>query len=306
MHQAILLGVIAASVLLVGTASQKPNEYCNKEMTVCSCPQNEQICHFELAIEHLITFVRYSHNSPSGTAGKPYFINDDGELQRITTFTDKETCNETNCTQANTADGLYRTFIGINGRLPGPTLIVYKGQILMVDVINNLINEPTVIHWHGFVQINTPWMDGAGIISQYPIQSGASFRYIVNTTDSGTFWYHSHSGAQRSEGALGGLVVKDKAETKGYPIEHEDIPEQHTFTLLDWQREDTAMRYHKRLSKQRYYPTSEIEKPPTVKNDFYDPTHGQDGAAEGLVPYWSGLINGMGKHRNVQFKNSML
>ncbi len=309
MYYLTLLHCIAACLLLATAVAQKPNEYCNAEMTTCSCPESVEICYFEFSVERLITFVRYTMNNPTGTSGNVYFINDTGHLQHVRIPSGGPTvatCNETDCTQANTADGLtYRTFIGINGRLPGPTLVVYKDQTLVVDVINMLFSEVTTIHWHGFKQINTPFMDGAGIVSQCPIEPGTSFRYIFKADDAGTFWYHSHSGAQRSEGLFGGLVVKDKSDTEDYPITHVDLPEQHTLTLLDWQREDSTTLVWKEFSKLRYFPASNecTDKVPTSTDDFHFSTQGVDGSAIGSIEYWSGLINGMGKHTDVEFKN---
>ena len=36
-----------------------------------------------------------------------------------------------------------------NGFIPGPTLIVNEGQVVIVNVLNRLISESTSLHWHG-------------------------------------------------------------------------------------------------------------------------------------------------------------
>ena len=248
------------------------------------------------------------HNTPFGSAGKSFFIDNNGELQHVGFSPDTTGCNATNCTQANTADGLtYRTFIGINDRLPGPTLVVYKGQTLVIDVVNMLRNEATTIHWHGLSQLNAPWMDGAGMISQCPIQPGTSFRYILKPMQAGTFWYHSHSGFQRGDGMAGGLVIKEHSNAERYPIDHIDLPEQHTVMLLDWQREDATTQHWKDLSKLRrnvLYNVSYDSVP--MPGDFVFGTAGVDGSGIGLHRFWSGLINGLGKHPDLDFKNSRL
>ena len=101
-----------------------------------------------------------------------------------------------------------------------------------MDVVNLLTTEETSIHWHGMHQHNTPWMDGVGYISQCPIQAGASFRYIFKATPAGSFWYHSHSGPQRTDGLFGALIVREKQIPDGLPA-FKDMPGEHTLTLLD-------------------------------------------------------------------------
>ena len=309
MHSAThLLHIVAVCWLFVGCLNQTANEYCDDDMTACSCPESEEICYFELSVQRLITFTRYVRNTPFGSAGKAHYINDTGELVHIPTSPDRTGCNETNCTQANTADSrTYRTFIGINGRLPAPTLIVYEGQTIVANVVNMLQNEVTTIHWHGLTQFNTPWMDGAGIISQCPIEPGASFRYIFKANRAGTFWYHSHSGFQRADGMAGALVVRDRSDAENYPIDHEDIPEGHTVILLDWQREDATTLFWKGLSKLRRSPSSDslVDAVP-LPGEFEFGTAGADGVGVSTIGFWSGLVNGLGRHPDVDFKNSRL
>ena len=295
-------------MLFRGGQCQTSNQYCNDDMTACSCPESDEVCYFELAVQRLITFTRYVHNTPFGSAGKSYYINDLGELEHVPFSPDRTGCSATNCTQANTADGLtYRTFVGINGRLPGPTLVVYEGQTIVADVINMLQTEATTVHWHGLEQFNTPWMDGAGINSQCPIQPGTSFRYIFKASKAGTFWYHSHSGFQRGDGMFGGLVIKDRSDAERYAIDHVDLPEQHTVTLLDWQREDGTSLFWKSLSKLRRVSSHDdlIDSVP-LPGDFDFGTAGVDGSGAGVVRFWSALVNGLGWHRDLPYNNTIL
>ena len=307
----IVLHCIAVSLLLSCVLSQAANQYCNDDMTACSCPESEEVCYFELVIQRLLTFTRYTTDLPPGIGGKLFIITDSGELEYVSALPHslRFGCNATNCTQANMADGrTYRTFIAVNGRLPGPTLIVYEGQTIVVDVVNMLHSEVTTVHWHGLIQVNTPWMDGAGIISQCPIEPGTSFRYIFSASQAGTFWYHAHSGNQRSDGFIGGFVIKEKSGADKYPLEHVDLPDQHTLTLVDWQREEATTTFVKTVTKLISFtpnsstPTDSI----LTSDDFIFSTQSFDGSAVGIVPFWSGLINGMGKHPDVEFKNSRL
>ena len=52
-------------------------------------------------------------------------------------------------------------------------------------------------------------MDGAAGVSQCPIAPGGQFVYnfTIPLDQSGTFWYHAHSGLSRADGLYGGLVV---------------------------------------------------------------------------------------------------
>ena len=288
------------------------NKDCTDDMRVCICSNEERACYFQFAVQRLITFTRYLNGMPTGYGGRSYYINDDGKLEYLPpkggTGPEQYGCSETNCSQANTVDSkTYRTFIGINGRFPGPTLIVYQSQTVVVHVINMLLSEVTTIHWHGVEQRGTYWMDGAGTVSQCPIVPGTSFTYIFNVSTAGTFWYHSHSGAQKSEGLFGALVVKNETETKNYPIDFLDIPDEHTLTLFDWQREETTNLFWKTLAKVRQFSASS-ECPddiPTTRVDFHI-TRGVDQSAIGIFEWWSGLINGLGKHADVPFNRSIL
>ena len=186
-------------------------------------------------------------------------------------------------------------------------LIVYRHQTISVEVVNMMLTEVTTIHWHGLAQLNTYWMDGAGTVSQCPIEPGTSFTYVFNFITAGTFWYHSHSGAQRSEGLFGALIVRDEDETRNYPNQFNDIPEEHTLTLLDWQREESTTLFWKDLAKIR--PTTPVEQcpdnVPTTPQKF-ELTRGVDKSGIGTFSWWSGVINGLGKHEDVAFKNSIL
>lgn len=52
-------------------------------------------------------------------------------------------------------------------------------------------------------------MDGAVGVTQRPIPPGSTFTYnfTIPADQSGTFWYHAHSGLIRADGLYGGLIV---------------------------------------------------------------------------------------------------
>jgi iron transport multicopper oxidase len=53
-------------------------------------------------------------------------------------------------------------------------------------------------------------MDGASMISQCPIPTGATFVYDFQIGEQiGTYWYHSHSAAQYGDGLRGAFIIED-------------------------------------------------------------------------------------------------
>ena len=302
---------------------------CPDQQEACKCRKTAKACQFRLDIEELQTFTSYKINKDGdivtrGTPGDTYFITQNGFVASIaptsepvpeqgpcwnasmlrseTDFTDMR------CSIPTMVDGRsYRQFIAVNGRMPGPTLIVYKNQYVVIDVFNHLTNEGVTIHWHGIHQRGTPWMDGVASVSQAPIVPGGQFRYIFEATPSGTHWYHSHLGAQRTDGLFGALIVRESDEEYQDIMAdvHEDVgnltfmdlPDMHTITLLDWQRESSVNLFVKIHSTLGFYPQL---CPSTLPNNshvlYYPRTSSTDGIEVGPVPYWSGLINGRGRY----------
>lgn len=99
---------------------------------------------------------------------------------------------------------------------PGPLLRVTAGDVLRVDVDNQL-PAATSVHWHGLALRND--MDGVPGMTQDPIAAGGSFRYEFTVPDPGTYFYHPHSGVQLDRGLYGVLVVDDPGEPGRYDQE---------------------------------------------------------------------------------------
>jgi FtsP/CotA-like multicopper oxidase with cupredoxin domain len=95
--------------------------------------------------------------------------------------------------------------------MPGPTLRLRQGDELKVRLTNRL-DQPTTVHWHGCGVPNA--MDGAIGITQEGIKPGESFDYRFPLTDSGTFWYHPGTFADRLQqiatGCFGALIVEER------------------------------------------------------------------------------------------------
>ncbi|BDW89358.1 copper resistance system multicopper oxidase [Thalassospira tepidiphila] len=95
--------------------------------------------------------------------------------------------------------------IGYNGASPGPTLRFKEGEEAVINVTNNL-KESTSIHWHGLI---LPYqMDGVPGISFPGIEPGETFTYRIPVKQSGTYWFHSHSGFQEPDGAYGSIIIE--------------------------------------------------------------------------------------------------
>ena len=117
----------------------------------------------------------------------------------------------------------------INGQVPGPTLLWRDGETLTLNVTNRL-TVPTSIHWHG---INPPFpMDGVPGVSFPGIAPGATFTYRIPVNQSGTYWYHSHSGLQEQTGVYGPLIVAPKRPD---PFRYD---REHVILLSDWSDDD--------------------------------------------------------------------
>ena len=100
-----------------------------------------------------------------------------------------------------------RQAIGYNGATPGPTLRFKEGENVTINVTNNL-DVTTSIHWHGLI---LPYnQDGVPNISYAGIKPGETFTYNFPIVQSGTYWFHSHSGFQEPDGAYGSIVIEAK------------------------------------------------------------------------------------------------
>ena len=92
----------------------------------------------------------------------------------------------------------------LNGAVPGPILRWRQGDTVTLAVTNTL-DEPTSIHWHG-VRVPSA-MDGVPGLSFDGIPPGETFTYRFRVHQSGTYWYHSHSGGQEQQGLYGASVI---------------------------------------------------------------------------------------------------
>ena len=116
-------------------------------------------------------------------------------------------------------DGKAGHAVTINGTVPGPLLRFKEGQTVRLSVTNDL-DEETSIHWHGLL---VPFqMDGVPGISFPGIKPGETFVYEFPVKQSGTYWYHSHSGLQEAEGQYGPIII-DPADPDPVAYDREHV-----------------------------------------------------------------------------------
>ncbi|XP_055589939.1 uncharacterized protein LOC129742118 [Uranotaenia lowii] len=137
--------------------------------------------------------------------------------------------------QCVTANGIERGIVSINRKVPGPSIVVCKGDTIVVDITNEMEGQAAAIHWHGFHQMDSPWMDGVPMVTQCPIVSGTHFRYSFKAEEPGTQWYHSHSGFQKANGHIGVAVVRNPKDVN-IDLYDYDLTE-HVMLLSDWTKE---------------------------------------------------------------------
>ncbi len=146
--------------------------------------------------------------------------------------------------QAVNFTGQQRIATAVNGSVPGPILRWREGDRVSLKVSNRLA-ESSSIHWHGMIL--PAGMDGVPDISFSGIAPGESFHYQFDVKQSGTYWYHSHSGFQEQTGLYGALIID--------PLEPEPFSYDRDYVILlsDWSDEDPTDIYAKLKKSSGYY-----------------------------------------------------
>ncbi|WP_339693042.1 copper resistance system multicopper oxidase [uncultured Parasphingorhabdus sp.] len=108
------------------------------------------------------------------------------------------------------ADGSFATggrsghAIAVNGTVPGPLIRLKEGEQTILSV-HNMLDVDSSVHWHGLL---LPFQfDGVPGISFPGIRPGARFDVPLTPRQSGTYWWHSHSGLQEQVGHYGPLII---------------------------------------------------------------------------------------------------
>ncbi len=120
----------------------------------------------------------------------------------------------------------------INETIPGPLIRLKEGQEVILNVTNHL-KEVSSIHWHGILLPSH--MDGVPGVSFSGIEPGTTFTYRFPVKQSGTYWYHSHSGGQELQGMYGAMILD--------PIEPEPFQYDRDYVVMlsEWSGESSEV-----------------------------------------------------------------
>ncbi len=144
--------------------------------------------------------------------------------------------------------GQTRQATAINGSVPAPVLRWKQGERVTLNVRNSLAHDSS-IHWHGIILPSN--MDGVPHISFPGIKPGETFKYEFDVNQSGTYWYHSHSGFQEQTGMYGAIVVEPN-EPAPYAYDRDYV-----VVLSDWSDEDPHDVYANLKKMPHIYNTNE-------------------------------------------------
>lgn len=174
-----------------------------------------------------------------------------------------------------------RKVIGINGEWPLPTIRVKKNDRVQIYLTNLLEDRNTSLHFHGLFQKDSNSMDGPEMVTQCPIAPGYTFLYNFTVDDqAGTFWYHSHSGAQYSDGLRGVFIIED---TEPLPFKYD---KEVTLTVSDWYHSEYTEIMHNFLN--RYNPTGAE---PIPQNSLFNDTRNVTWSVEPDTTYLLRIVN---------------
>ncbi|ANJ68372.1 hypothetical protein A9404_08330 [Halothiobacillus diazotrophicus] len=140
--------------------------------------------------------------------------------------------------------GQPRPAMTINGSIPGPTLRWREGDVVTLRVTNRL-KVSTSLHWHGII---LPFeMDGVPGLTYAGIAPGTTFTYRFRVQQSGTYWYHSHSGFQEQNAVYGAIVI-DPANADRVAYDRD-----HVVMLNDWSDASPDFIFNRLKTADGYY-----------------------------------------------------
>ena len=168
--------------------------------------------------------------------------------------------------------GRPRVATAVNGQLPGPVLRWREGDTVTLRVTNRLPVRSS-IHWHGILLPAA--MDGVPGLSFPGIDPGQSYVYRFPVQQSGTYWYHAHSGFQEQTGLYGPIVIEPRAAAR------QRADRDYTVLLSDWSDSDPDHLFATLKRQSDYYNRGE-----RTVGDFLAEVHARGWS--GAVSEWGG------------------
>ncbi|KAK1135838.1 hypothetical protein K0M31_000410 [Melipona bicolor] len=141
------------------------------------------------------------------------------------------------------ADGVSRMALTINRMMPGPSIQVCLGDLIVVDVTNKIAEDGITIHWHGVFQKDYQYYDGVPFVTQCPIVAGTTFRYQYLASNPGTHFYHAHTGLNKMDGVFGTLVIRAPREQDPNRKYFDTDYSSHVVIISDWMNEESTERF---------------------------------------------------------------
>ncbi|MBU0656983.1 MAG: copper resistance system multicopper oxidase [Gammaproteobacteria bacterium] len=144
--------------------------------------------------------------------------------------------------------GQPRMATAINGSVPAPVLRMREGDDITIRVTNRM-SVTSSLHWHGLILPSN--MDGVPGLSFAGIKPGGTYTYHFKAAQSGTYWYHSHSGFQEQTGMYGAIVIEPR---NADPVRYD---REYVVLFSDWSDERPEQIFAKLKKLSHYYNTRE-------------------------------------------------
>ncbi|XP_043254641.1 laccase-4-like [Colletes gigas] len=127
---------------------------------------------------------------------------------------------------------LLGSFLGINGKSPGPRIEICLGDTIEVFLYNRLGSQELSLHWHGLQQKGSSHMDGVSMVTQCSILPFGGFRYKLKPKAAGTYMYYAYLVSQQGDGVYGSLTVRGPQDDPS--LERILLLSSRPPTLLSW------------------------------------------------------------------------
>jgi FtsP/CotA-like multicopper oxidase with cupredoxin domain len=119
--------------------------------------------------------------------------------------------------------------MALNDSIPGPTLRFREGDVAHIRFKNSM-DVATSVHWHGIL---LPYrQDGVPFVANPPIEPGETIVFEFPIKQSGTYWFHSHTGLQEQRGVYGSIIITPR-EGERIASDQDEV-----VVLSDWTNEN--------------------------------------------------------------------